>query len=123
MSTESPGFCCARGTSNDPQILEMPTVPDELMQLYTESPDLQQHSRKYNNAFSMSAIGTTGSFEIFKAPCNLILTGKTYHRMLPGNDKSGPLRWFLNDTDYSAELTRLQNIDPVLIDSLKTKLL
>ena len=123
INTESLGFCCGRGSNSQPQVLEMPTVPDDLMELYIESLELQLHSRKYNNAFSMSAIGTTGSFEIFKAPCNSILTGKTYHRMLPGNDKSGPLRWFLNDSDYSSLQIEQFSLDSELIDSLKTTLL
>ena len=37
------------------------------------------------------------------APCNLILTGKTYHRMLPGNNNPGPLKWYLKDSDYSSQ--------------------
>ena len=99
----------------------MPAVPDDLMQLYIESRHLQQNSRKYNNSFSMSAIGTTGSFVLHKAPCNLILTGKTYHRMLPGSDQSGPLRWFLNDQDYSAQQVSQFQMDKELLDNLKSK--
>ena len=80
-----------RETDNKAQVVEIPYVPDDLMDLFLKSHELQQNSSKYNNAYSMSAIGTTGGFEIFKAPCNLILTGKTYHRMMPENDSSGPL--------------------------------
>ena len=71
----------------------------------------------------MSAIGTTGAFQIFNAPCNLILTGKTYHRMMPGNDKSGPLRWYINDDDYSLQQSQQFDIDQELLCKLKTTFL
>ena len=72
------------------------------LRLYQTSKDLQKCSRKYNNIFSMSAIGATGYFETKKTGLsNVTLHGRSYHRMLNGNDDSGPLRWFLNDGQYA----------------------
>ena len=48
----------------------------------------------------MSAIGTTGGFSRQNGPANIVLSGRTYHRMLSGNDESGPLRLFINDGSY-----------------------
>ena len=64
--------------------------------MYAESRELQRNSRKYDNLFSMSAVGATGFFETkITGVSNLILHGRTYHQMLNGNDDSGPTRRLL----------------------------
>ena len=92
LNSESPGFCCGKNENKDAVLITLPPVPNTLQSMYDTLKDLQNSSRKYNNLFSMSAIGATGFFE--KKPTgvsNLILHGRTYHRMLNGNDDTGPL--------------------------------
>ena len=125
LNTEAPGFCCGKGGKGDPVLVTIPEVPEALKKIYEGSADLRKNSRKYNNIFSMSAIGATGSFETKKTGgSNLILHGRTYHRMLNGNDESGPLRWFLNDGEYArasvsnigADLNIVEKLRAILVD-------
>lgn len=84
LNTESKGLCCGSGSKTPVPIIQIPHVPDELMQIYANNKHIRTHSRMYNNLFSMSAMGTTGGFERLNGPCNLILKGRTYHKILHG---------------------------------------
>ena len=66
LNTESTGFCCGNNGIDKPHLIDIPNVPEALQALYETSKDLQKSSRKYNNIFSMSAIGATGYFETKK---------------------------------------------------------
>lgn len=39
-------------------------------------------SRRLNNLFAFSAIGTTAQFVRFRGQANIVLEGRTYHRLL-----------------------------------------
>ena len=68
----------------------------------------------------MSAIGATGYFETKKTGvANLILHGRSYHRMLNGNDESGPLRWFLNDGQYAKDSASEVGADMDIVGKLR----
>ena len=97
----------------------MPPLCPELEHLYRSSKELQVQSRKFNNLFSMSAIRTTGGFELLNGPCNLILSGRTIHRLMPGHDVSGPLRWFLNDTQYPLNVANSLQVNNELLEKLR----
>ena len=116
LSCESQSSCC--GSSDKPDFLiTLPVIPAELSELVATNTELQQHSRKYNNLFAFSAIGaTTGFKSVAGGPSNVILHGRAYHRMLPGNCTTGPLRWFLYD-GISSSLE--QQIQPEIVTSLK----
>ena len=58
LNTESKGFCCGNGTEH---LVELPDVPPILLDMIREERDLQTGIRTYNNLFSFSAVGTTGS--------------------------------------------------------------
>jgi hypothetical protein len=52
-------------------------------------------SRKLNNLFCFSTIGVHGSFQNLPSPSNVVLCGRSYHRMLDIERGQHPLRWFL----------------------------
>ena len=121
--SESRGFCCGIGSAKAPDVVGMPYLPSQLEQLYTTSKELQTQSRKYNNLFSMSAVGTTGGFELLNGPCNLILSGRTFHRLMPGHDPSGPLRWFLNDASYPLNTANALKVNSDVLQQLRSILM
>ena len=66
-------------------LIALPFVPDELLELVKKEQLLRDRCRLFNNMFAFSAIGSSGGFEkIPGGPSNVILHGKAYHRMLPG---------------------------------------
>ena len=71
----------------------------------------------------MSAVGTTGGFERLDGPCNLILSGRTFHRLMPGHDVSGPLRWFINDAQYPLDTAQSLQINNDLLEKLRRLLM
>ena len=72
----------------------------------------------------MSAVCATEFFETkTTGVSNLILHGRTYHRMLNGNDDSGPLRWFLNDGLYARTSASETGADNHMVEKLRGILL
>ena len=68
----------------------------------------------------MSAIVTTGCFETKKTSVsNLFLARETFHRMLNGNDDSGPLRWFLNNGHYAKNSISKTCADQDIVEKLR----
>ncbi|KAB8235605.1 uncharacterized protein BDW43DRAFT_308941 [Aspergillus alliaceus] len=58
---------------------------------------LSRMSRRLNNLFAFSAIGTTGRFVPFHGLANVVLEGHVYHRLLDVADKGHSMHWFLYD--------------------------
>ncbi|KAF5857812.1 hypothetical protein ETB97_005221 [Aspergillus alliaceus] len=58
---------------------------------------LSRMSRRLNNLFAFSAIGTTGRFVPFHGLANVVLEGHVYHRLLDVADKDHSMHWFLYD--------------------------
>jgi hypothetical protein len=54
-------------------------------------------SRRVNNLFAFSAIGTTGRFVQFQGLSNVVLEGRVYHRLLDVAEKGHSMHWFLYD--------------------------
>lgn len=63
------------------------------------SPDISHRSRTINNLFAMTAIGVTGGFLHPSGLSNVIVTGRTYHRLLDVRSGNHSLRWFLYDVE------------------------
>lgn len=85
LNTEAKGSCCGNGSKKPQLVIAMPPVPDDLLRLCLTNRDFVRDARKFNNLFALSALGTTNGFHRQNGPCNLVLQGKTYHRMLNGN--------------------------------------
>ncbi|GAV02582.1 hypothetical protein RvY_13126 [Ramazzottius varieornatus] len=98
----------------------MPALPAELENLHRSSRKLRDQSRMYNNLFSMSVRGTSGCSGQQTGPSNVVLRGQTYHRMLPGNPASGPLRWYVNDAEYPNEVINDLKMDRDIVKKLRT---
>jgi hypothetical protein len=80
LSQERDGWCCRRGR------LRLPPLPlcDDLFRQLEEQygRQLSRVSRRLNNLFAFSAIGTTGRFVDFQGLANGVLEGRVYHRRL-----------------------------------------
>ena len=117
LNCESQSSCCGAASGNPQFLITLPSVPADLSKLAANNTELQLHSRKYNNWFAFSAIGaTTGFKSVAGGPSNVILHGRAYHRMLPGNCATGPLRWFLFDGTNSSQE---QKVQPEIVEILK----
>ena len=140
LNTESKGICCG---GNKEDLIKLAVILPALKDIIEHSPEVQKKARTYNNLFSFTAVSASGSKGFDHIPgglSNLILHGKTYHRMLNGKPhielkcknlktvvqiisaehKTGPLRWILYDV-INAELTAKQlELDHNHVQQLKT---
>ena len=76
LNTDPKSFCCSGGAKN---LIPLPHISHELLQLIDNNKHSQEYPRKYNNAFSFSALGVQG-YVGFKAtpkpPANLVIHGR-----------------------------------------------
>ena len=85
LSSDTENLGCGRNHTVPENLIALPFVPDELLELIKKEQLLRDRCRLFNNMFAFSAIGSSGGFEkIPGGPSNVILHGKAYHRMLPG---------------------------------------
>lgn len=92
--------CCGKTLKIEEKLIDLPKVPTAWLALFTDAL-FSQRCRQYNNYFAFSAIAAThGTDRVPGGPSNLILHGKSYHRILPGPCQTGPLRFFLYDGLY-----------------------
>lgn len=119
---ESTTFCCLSGKYVVPPLRPYP-VEFECVLNYRY---LSQISRRLNYLFTVSSIGVTdgvmnsGSFYNQNGACYFGAHGRTYHRILPGNQcGEHPLRWFLYDDLESQSNTAIQHSIPQqLVDAV-----
>ncbi|KAF5855654.1 hypothetical protein ETB97_008827, partial [Aspergillus alliaceus] len=67
-------------------------------------------SRRLNNLFAFSTIGSTGRFVPFPGLADVVLEGRVYHRLLDLTDKGHSMHWFLYDEAPRAERAQEQSI-------------
>ena len=118
LSTDPKSFCCGGGDKN---LIPLPHISHELLQLIQNNKHLQEYPRKYNNAFSFSALGVQGDVG-FKAtpkpPANLVIHGRTYHWMPSGDSPVRSTLW------NSFKLCPLKvTVPPALSDGSSTMVL
>ena len=95
LSKEKMGWCCESGKRRLPRL---PPYPASFQHWLNTTPfPLSAISRKLNNFFSFSTIGTTEGFVNFDGLANVVLTGRVYHRLLDLSDGEHSMRWFLYD--------------------------
>jgi len=91
LNTErNPLWCCFNGQFPSLQLRPYPPNIDALLS-EGRSSDI---SRKLNNLFCFSTIGVHGSFQNLPSPSNVVLCGRSYHRMLDIEPGQHPLLWF-----------------------------
>ncbi|KZT44709.1 hypothetical protein CALCODRAFT_489134, partial [Calocera cornea HHB12733] len=79
-------------------------------------PNISMHSRKLNSLFAFTAIGATEGFmRNLQAPSNVVLTGRTYHRMLDVADPTHSIHWFLYDSQERALAGRQRQVPPAFL--------
>lgn len=95
LSTEADGWCCQRGRRRLPRLPPFAPAVQSLLDRYQGR--LSSMSRRLNNRFAFSAIGTTGQFVRFQGQANVVLEGRIYHRLLDVADTGHSMHWFLYD--------------------------
>lgn len=95
LGSEVDGWCCRNGK----WILDPlhPLRPEVNRVANMTGVDIGGLSRTLNNLFSMTAIGVHGSFMNLQMPSNVVVSGRTYHRLLDLKSGQHSLRWFLYD--------------------------
>jgi hypothetical protein len=77
---------------------QLPAYPPEFQHyLDTRSRLISSISRRLNNLFAFSAIGTTQGFVNFHGLANVVFTGRVYHRLINLSEGDHSMRWFLYD--------------------------
>ncbi|KAF7142191.1 hypothetical protein CNMCM5793_009538 [Aspergillus hiratsukae] len=76
-------------------------------------------SRRLNNLFAFSAIGTTGRFVPFQGVANVVLEGRVYHRLLDVSEKGHSMHWFLYDEAARAERARAQSVAEDAVNTVR----
>ncbi|KAF7174438.1 hypothetical protein CNMCM6106_008742 [Aspergillus hiratsukae] len=104
LSTEEDGWCCNQGRKRLPRLPACDDLLDSMLDLYQGR--VSQMSRRLNNLFAFSAIGTTGRFVPFQGLANVVLEGRVYHRLLDVSEKGHSMHWFLYDEAARAERAR-----------------
>jgi hypothetical protein len=100
LTGEEHGWCCNRGQSIAPRL---PSYPPELEAL-ARSGQLSHISRKLNNLFCFTAIGTTHGFEHFKSgQSSVAVNGRVYHRILDVSQPNHSMHWYLYDAESVRE--------------------
>jgi Helitron helicase-like domain at N-terminus len=97
LNVEDDQWCCYKGRLH---IEQLPLYPEEMQFLFLEEnlSTTNQLCRKLNNLFSFSVLGVhMGSFKHFNGPANVVLQGRTYHRLIDVTKGEHSLRWFLYD--------------------------
>lgn len=95
LSTEADGWCCHRGRRLLPRLPPFGPPVQRVFDLHQGR--LSAMSRRLNNLFAFSAIGTTGQFVRFQGQANVVLEGRIYHRLLDVADPGHSMHWFLYD--------------------------
>lgn len=108
LSQESDGWCCNKGRRRLPNLPGCEGLLQPLLDRY--SGRLSAISRRVNNLFAFSAIGTTGRFVQFQGLANVVLEGRVYHRLLDVAEKGHSMHWFLYDETGRAEHAERLNV-------------
>ncbi|KAJ6003691.1 hypothetical protein N7522_006383 [Penicillium canescens] len=95
LSTEADGWCCRRGRRCLPHLPPFTPAVQSLLDRYQGR--VSAMSRRLNNLFAFSAIGTTGQFVRLQGQANVVLEGRIYHRLLDVADTGHSMHWFLYD--------------------------
>ena len=115
LTTEITNICCLGGQKH---INLLPPLPNPLQTVF-DQPDFSHKSRQLNSLFSFSSIGVDGSFINFpNGVSSVVLQGRTYHRIIPANTLTSPLRWFLYDSNERLDAAIRQSLSPALISSI-----
>jgi hypothetical protein len=108
LSVEEDGWCCRDGKY---QREWLPPYPEPFFSELQRDPERYSAlSRRLNSLFAFTAIGTTGEFLSLPAPSNVVVTGRTYHRILHLDSGEHSLRWFLYDEQARTAAASRQHI-------------
>jgi hypothetical protein len=108
LSVEDDGWCCRDGKYKRERL---PSYPEPFSSELQRDPERYSAlSRRLNSLFAFTAIGTTGEFLPLPAPSNVVVTGRTYHRILHLDSGEHSLRWFLYDEQARSAAASRQHI-------------
>jgi hypothetical protein len=94
LQGEENGWCCNKGKTIAPPL---PPLPPAFVQL-SQRRDISSLSRKLNNLFTFTAIGTSNGFQQFQHGLSSVaVNGRIYHRMIDVTEPMHSMHWFIYD--------------------------
>jgi hypothetical protein len=118
LSQESDGWFCNKGRRRLPRLPECEELLQPLLDRY--SGRLSAISRRVNNLFAFSAIGTTGRFVQFQGLANVVLEGRVYHRLLDVAEKDHSMDWFLYDETGRADHAKPLDVPQDVVKAVRS---
>ncbi|KAJ8580113.1 hypothetical protein M405DRAFT_692092, partial [Rhizopogon salebrosus TDB-379] len=98
LKGENNSFCCNNGACITPRLPPLPPHIRNILSSPTLSRNLSQLSRRLNNLFSFTAIGSSKGFAHFhQGISSVAITGRTYHRIFDVSKQDHSFYWFLYD--------------------------
>jgi hypothetical protein len=120
LSKEQVGWCCSNGKKRLPQL---PAYPVAFQHYLNTRPQLiSPISRRLNNLFAFSAIGTTQGFVNFHSLANVVLTGRVYHCLIDLSEGEHSMHWFLYDETAQDQHTTQQDIPSDFVQQVRALL-
>ncbi|KAJ5966636.1 hypothetical protein N7481_013350 [Penicillium waksmanii] len=116
-STEADGWCCRRGRRRSPHLPPFTPAVQSLLDQYQGR--LSSMSRRLNDLFAFSAIGTTGQFVCFKGQANVVLEGRIYHRLLDVADTGHSIHRFLYNESERGLRARDHNVPSNILHGIR----
>ena len=93
-------------------------MPEELDEVYMDE-TFSHQSRKLNSLFSFTSIGVDGHFVRFPGGVSsVVIQGRVYHRILPGQTANSPLRWILYDATEREHAAENLNVDSRIVATI-----
>jgi hypothetical protein len=117
LSSERDGWCCNRGQRQLPSLPQCDLLLQQLLDLHQGR--VSQMSRRLNNLFAFSAIGTTGRFVPFRGLANVVLEGRVYHRLLDIAEEGHSMHWFLYDEAARFMQAREQSVPQGTVEIIR----
>jgi hypothetical protein len=100
LTGEREGWCCSNGS----KMTEALPPNQEFYNLLAQFPGISTLSLRINRLFTFSATGVSqGAWIRLNGPSTVVLSGRTYHRMLPFQRDGNPLAWYLHDANDRAQ--------------------
>ncbi|KAA8894733.1 hypothetical protein FN846DRAFT_754643, partial [Sphaerosporella brunnea] len=108
LLVEEDGWCCHEGKYKRERL---PPYPESFFsELQRDTERYSALSRRLNSLFAFTAIGTTGEFLPLPVSSNVVVTGRTYHRILHLDSDEHSLRWILYDEQARTAAASRQHI-------------
>lgn len=118
LNSERNGWCCNNGKYYSRLQPLQPLLSTLTNLCNTQDLHFSWLSRRINNLYAFTALGTTGKFINFSGLSNVVVTGRVYHRMLDLSTPKHSLHWFLYDENSRYMVGHEYHIPQTVIQNL-----